>query len=141
MHTLTELILTVQRLDDRNRQDDLNALTDAWDMFQSYFNAAVDMEHFSISTVTWNRTAEYLYKNMDKKRSLLHDACIEKCGIINRIAEETGFDLYIDTSDRKQVARFVGDSLMTAYNRGTACGIGIPDHKHEGDSWDREMMS
>jgi hypothetical protein len=118
MNTLRDLILAVKQSDNENKQDYLDILTDTWNAFVTYFNTVVDMEKLSAATTTWTSVTEYLYKTKDEERRLNHNICVARCDNINHIAENIGFDLYIDINDRHQVACFIGDSLSMAYNNG-----------------------
>lgn len=60
--------------------------------------------------------------NLDRNRTNAHNAAINACNIINRIAEKNELEqiFNIDTSDRKQVAKVIGDFINELY----AYGIG-----------------
>lgn len=116
MSTLRDLMIAVR--DSGGDEKQMGILTDTWNTFVTYFNTVLDMERIASSTTSWNRTTEYLYKAKDEERRLNHDLCIAGCDKINHIAEDIGFDLHIDITDRHQVACFVGNSLSEAYNHG-----------------------
>lgn len=118
MNEINELIKTIKQSKLKNKEEYLLAIKDIVNSFVDYTNAVIDIEMFSQAILEWDAVTSYMYKQKDEERSIRHNICIDNCVTLNKIAEDFDFDLYINTSDRHEVACFVSDSIKSIFDKG-----------------------
>lgn len=117
MNEINELIKTIKKSNFKNKEEYLLSLVDIINSFVEYSNSVINIEIYAQSVSEWNQVSSYMYKQKDEDRSIKHDICIDKCDKLNKIANDFNFDLYIDTSNRHEVACFVGDTIKSIYDK------------------------
>jgi|GEM_PF-4883894 hypothetical protein len=117
MNEINELIKTIKQSKFKNKDDYLLSLVDIINSFVEYSNSVINIEIYAQSVSEWNQVSSYMYKQKDEDRSIKHNICIDKCNELNEIANDFNFDLYIETSNRHEVACFVGDTIKSIYDK------------------------
>lgn len=115
MGNIIGLIETVKNSDNPNRIKYLEEISDIIDKFFEYYRVVIDT---NIDKNINGTTSEYIFKQKDIDRSIKHDICIAKCNVLNNIASDFNYDLYVNTSARDEVRNFVGRSIKILYKKG-----------------------
>lgn len=107
---------------DNDKEDALRFIEDKLSSFVKYSNIVIKEQ---IMTPIWrDRLEGQDYRdaitNIDRQRRITHDSCIGSVNQLNRMSAALGLEPFadIDTSDRYQVAEFIGQFVNEVYNKG-----------------------
>lgn len=106
----------------RDKDDAFDFIGAQFDSFTNYANSVI---HETIMMPIWRNRYEGQdlrdkIQDCDRSRRIAHDSAISGINILNRVSDKLGLPPFadIDTTDRFQVADFVGAYMNEVYNNG-----------------------
>ena len=112
---------------DGDAEDAYESIGTALDSFTNYANTVIHQQHMLPIYYARFEGQDLRDKIMsdDSRRKIAHDNAIAYVGFMNRLSDRLGLEPFadVDTNDRHEVARFIGDFVNETYNNGISGGF------------------
>ena len=112
---------------DGDAEDAYESIGTALDSFTNYANTVIHQQHMLPIYYARFEGQDLRDKIMsdDSRRKIAHDNAIAYVGFMNRLSDRLGLEPFadVDTNDRHEVARFIGDFVNETYNNGISGGM------------------